>query len=911
MEEEITYIPYGQDQISQQELLTNMANDVQNYVDGRAWSKKRKESFLRAYQDIVSKGITGASNNTGVWQINHNGTIDMSNMSQIDKEMYGAAAYFIQNQMSKIKPKIKEEEKKQKLEPFDHNTLFNKYIINNQFGGNKNVNLAEQWDYLDDRDATGKRGTKERRNRMIKILEGYRDSIEDNKYSFENTPFEDINDFRTRINNAITALGTDDNEKDDIEAFNKLGLNSRQWFSNGLGDYSGETYTDENGNVVQLTYDQLNQYNDALNKKKQEQLLAEQKAKQQAAAKREAELKANRFNQGIYLSGGEYTSEQDLFKRYSNTNNLIAKLNQLGEKSSGWSDQERLDIAGAFNLYKNNLQNISKEELDQFKGLKDFQNIAPNRIKRIPGVSNFYYDTKTGKIIRPGRKEAGDSSILPEFNNMQENYLNSTEGGFTPEERNEVIALLFDLGAAADPEGFSSAALSQIAAGFRDYNRKNDPEGWTLSDTGWATLDHGLGLLSLIPVAGGWIKGAWAASKLGKYIPKIERTIRLVGRAGSTYAMYENYQGALNTLNKIKNGEDLSLKDYQDLAYFFIGGLGHHQLNRGNRVERSAMKARGLETSNSVLNRAGITRTKAKSNVQEIVPTLKVTKTGEDGKVQTKEIKINDEQASILKSTKPSELNAKVKELKIENIPEGYEVAKPTANSSWSRAKINSTKNWFKRMVGRGNSSIFGTPITRTTNSTQLRTDEQFEQYLNEHNNTYLKKIFNGSNKDIRRYDRNLGNNNIQNQQSSNTVETPSEVTSKPGKLTKEEISEMRETLKEKHFGTNESIDANFKIDNLGNVQFVSGKDGSRQLKIILKDGTSIISESSRLDNVKLDNLRTLKENMRKINQQLPKEQRAKIDLELIRKLKEVGALKQGGRLDKQKIQRYKEFIKK
>jgi hypothetical protein len=157
-------------------------------------------------------------------------------------------------------------------------------------------------------------------------------------------------------------------------------------------------------------------------------------------------------------------------------------------------------------------------------------------------------------------------------------------------------------------------------------------------------LDHGLGLLSLIPVAGGWVKGAWAASKLGKYIPKMEKAIRLAGRAGSTYAMADNAPGALNTLNKIKNGEDLSLKDYQDLAYFFIGGLGYHQLNRGNRVERTAMKARGIETSNSILNKAGITRTKPKVNITETTPTLKIKKTGENGKIETQEIPIKREQ---------------------------------------------------------------------------------------------------------------------------------------------------------------------------------------------------------------------------------------------------------------------------
>jgi len=255
--------------------------------------------------------------------------------------------------------------------------------------------------------------------------------------------------------------------------------------------------------------------------------------------------------------------------------------------------------------------------------------------------------------------------------------------------------------AAADPEGVSSTAFSQTASVIRDYNRATDPEGWTLGDTGWATLDHVLGLLSLIPVAGGWVKGTWALSKLGKYLPKMEKAIRLMGRAGSTYAMASNAPGALTTLNKIKNGEDLSLKDYQDLAYFFIGGLGHHQLNRGNRVERTAMKARGIETSNSLLNKAGITRTKAKQAKTE-TPTLKVKKTGKDGKVETKEIGINEEQQKALSRTKSENLDSKAKELDID-IPEGYKIGpKSTTTKTLSRENLN-------RYLGKAHSEIFGT----------------------------------------------------------------------------------------------------------------------------------------------------------------------------------------------------------
>ena len=134
------------------------------------------------------------------------------------------------------------------------------------------------------------------------------------------------------------------------------------------------------------------------------------------------------------------------------------------------------------------------------------------------------------RIIQPFQGTAPQQSFQDVVNEnspealaqkKQQEYLNSTEGGFTPAEQREVAALLLDLGAAVDPEGVTSATLSQIAAGIRDFNRANDPEGWTWGDTGWAALDHGLGLVSAIPFVGGLIKGGWASAKLGSYIPKI------------------------------------------------------------------------------------------------------------------------------------------------------------------------------------------------------------------------------------------------------------------------------------------------------------------------------------------------------------------------------------------------------
>jgi hypothetical protein len=50
---------------------------------------------MSAYQDIMSRGVLGASNSTGEWRINVGGNV-MPTMNKKDREMYEEAAYFIQ-----------------------------------------------------------------------------------------------------------------------------------------------------------------------------------------------------------------------------------------------------------------------------------------------------------------------------------------------------------------------------------------------------------------------------------------------------------------------------------------------------------------------------------------------------------------------------------------------------------------------------------------------------------------------------------------------------------------------------------------------------------------------------------------------------------------------------------------------
>jgi hypothetical protein len=48
------------------------------------------------------------------------------------------------------------------------------------------------------------------------MLEGYSNSLDETKLNFEGSPFKDLNDFKTRLNNVITALRTKtpDDDKD-------------------------------------------------------------------------------------------------------------------------------------------------------------------------------------------------------------------------------------------------------------------------------------------------------------------------------------------------------------------------------------------------------------------------------------------------------------------------------------------------------------------------------------------------------------------------------------------------------------------------------------------------------------------------------------------------------------------------
>ena len=187
---DIQYLNYGDQQIEQQALMNNLANSVQSYVQKQPWSNKRKEKFMSAYSDLINRGVTGASNTSGQWVVNFGGEdLDLSTKDKKDQEMYQEAAYFIQQQMAGLPTKASQEDeaKKKAEEEKSKLPLYNNFkdnfqgFVNKTYFGNNSMRIGsgeeDDWNYLDERDSTGKRGTTNRANRLAQYLEDYSKSL--------------------------------------------------------------------------------------------------------------------------------------------------------------------------------------------------------------------------------------------------------------------------------------------------------------------------------------------------------------------------------------------------------------------------------------------------------------------------------------------------------------------------------------------------------------------------------------------------------------------------------------------------------------------------------------------------------------------------------------------------------------
>lgn len=583
MAEETTYIPYGQNEISQQDLMTNLANGVPGYLDSQRWAKKDKyrQAWIKAYQDIMNRGIVGATNDTGIWQLQHKGDpITLDNMSNVDREMYQDAAYYIQQQMSRMTPRKKEEEaKKDNLDKYDFISQFLPQIYNNRYGGNEKL-FASEWENLDARGDNGLRGTDNRKAALIDELTEYKQNLLNNKgkYNFEGTAFKDENDVINKIDEAITAINsrdlTDDNPK-----LNALGLSYNSFFSNGGNDAS--THYDENGKPYTW-----NQWNES------ERLKAEAKAKaeEEKTKQKLAQEAANRYGRLRFYGANLFG--KPLSPEHSN----IQYLQSLAAKDDLNGD-EQSELVGVFKLAAKNgaLQNVTPEELKRF-GANYTSN--PNRLKKIRDLEGLYWDTIGNRVIKPYAK--GTQPQLQSFQNIlnqnnpewikqhkQETPI--SKEGWTSADTADVVSMVGDLvslgGLWANIGGTATSLTSDL---YADISRGKDVGSilnGIFANVGW-------GLAGMLPGA----KSTRIAARAARLIPK---AVVLAQSAGIVLDP-EIQQSALK-FTKPSEYKNITSKDLENLKYLFHAATGSTNIAKSHyraKQYRETLNKQEVQTKN-------------------------------------------------------------------------------------------------------------------------------------------------------------------------------------------------------------------------------------------------------------------------------------------------------------------------
>ena len=546
-ENEITYIPYGQDEISQQDLMTSLANGVESYLGSKRWAKKDKyrQAWLNAYQDIINNGLTGASN---------------------EREMYQDAAYYIQQKMAQMTPRKKEEEKKKEdLEKYGNfgTNLMNQILKG--YGNNSELfkDSEQGWDAQDARGANGLRGTEKRRAAMIKALSDYRDSLNDKDFNFEGTSFKDKADLQTKIQAAIDALGTDE-ETDDLPAFNALGLPYRAFFNNGGNDIYGTT---EDGK--QVTY---KQYYENQQKAAQEKTAAEAKARYNNT------LFINRVTNSKMLG----QNAQALKAKYGDNNSLFAALQGYSQKDiRTLSPEEQSEVQGIYRyLAKDPIDNnLLKQLQGSSSGL--YKNSAPNRFRKIKGIDNLIWDSVAGQVIQINtrqQQQALQNQPTDLFEGVQtsEEKQNTpiSKEGWTSADSADVVSMIGDLvslgGLWANIGGTATSLTADI---YSDYTRGKNT--WDILKGVGANL--GWGLAGMLPGA----KSTKLIARAGRLVPK-------------AIMLYQSYNTAtdpevIKSAMKFTSTEGLktvSSKDLENLKYLF------HAVTGGANIAKSHYRAK-------------------------------------------------------------------------------------------------------------------------------------------------------------------------------------------------------------------------------------------------------------------------------------------------------------------------------
>lgn len=902
--QEPVYLNYGQSQINQQDFLTSAANQVQDYVAKQPWSNKRKELFMKAYSDIMTQGVTGASNGTGNWMVEYGGSpIDLDSKSKKEREMYGEAAYFIQQQMSQITPKATEDEKKEELPLFD-NATFNSglkaQLINGKYGGRQYT--PEEWNSRDEANEFGIRGTQQRAIVLADELTNYANSLEDGKYNFEGSPYSDLGTLKAKMLTTADALR---NGTWTPDMLNELGINPEEYLSTGANE---KVAVGDQQMTRQQYMDYVQQSEAAKLKADQDAKAKEELVKKQQAAQA---IKNNPFSKVRIKSGlnrMQGWNPNQIANQFTEAT-LIDKLNEMASRSDWTSDEQSL-AAGA---YKHAPKvSISQQEYNTLKAMTRFKDASKSRFSKISGVDGIIYDSATGSLIMAG--EATDKSdwLAGQSDKDREKaYLESKIPGITNAEWKELTAIGADIASIIDPEPLSAAGFG-VGAAYLRHKALNETPGhkWTFLEGVGQGIDYLTGVIAAIP-------GFGDATLAAKILSKIEKPLRVLGRVGAWKDLYDSTPGLKAAYDKFTKGEELTIADWRAIGQGIRGLAGHGMLNRTNRGMRKAATKSGYDATpdgilpmfkghgkvNDYLARRGWIGTKIAKDVD--VPVLKVKNA--DGK--SEKIKITPDEKSKLeaefkKTSKPEERTEAAKKiLKEGTIKEGQTVE---VDSGW-RSHTN---------VTRQTSDSLG-----TTKESSTRKEDKFDDWLK--NRDLRSKIYYGSNSALRTYRSRLG---ITSGNSGNSSETPKDKKATKFLPTPQETNDrqLRSVVKSgtelsnsmSKFNSRE-VKRAFAADNWyknvteGNfskrkpsikentttkvgdekldVKVTSGRSGKRyKITSTNGDNTIVYAETS--------NTETLKKQIAEVI----KRQHEKIDIEKIRELKKLFGLKHGGSIQQE-----------
>ena len=591
---DIQYINYNDQQINSQDLLQNMANDVVNYVNNQPWTQKRKKRFLEVYKTFINNGIESGSVKTGLPIVHIGGeTIDINSLPKLDREVYGAVADFVYNQMGRL---TSQESEKPELPVFD-NAYFTKdftnFISTNYFGG-RPFNTKTDWNSLDTRDENGLLPRTRRAEILSEALGKYADSLDENKVSFEGSPFNNIADFRARIEKARAALATPDNINDDTETLNALGLRASDWFNNGSGDTSN-VVNPETGEY--LTYGQLNAYNQLLAQQEQEALAAQREQKKLAQQEQEklaqqelaAKNKAAYDNKLFFITRpGKFSGKtpQELKTKYKDHNSLLNALSTYSNKYlRDLTPDEYSELYGAYKyLTKGDQYKVNDTILNELKKISKFSNFAPNDWRMIPGINNIVYNVKTGTLHqihdRAGYeawKASSPKYKLDLFNGIKtkEDIQNTPikQEGWTAADTADVVSIIGDLVSLGGFWFNVGGTVASVGADiFADINRGKDL-GDILKNVG---INLGFGVIGLIP--GG--KSTKIAARAARFVPK---AFALAAAAG--IILDPEVQKSAMKLTSVEDIKTISSKDLENIKYLF------HAISGVTNVAKSHSRA--------------------------------------------------------------------------------------------------------------------------------------------------------------------------------------------------------------------------------------------------------------------------------------------------------------------------------